>query len=251
VNHTIRQIVRRNARSCVLALSCAAFAACGDDQGGGAGAPDAGASAGSGGTNNTSNTSGSGGASAGTGGSAAAGHAAGGAGGSHAGSGGHAAGSGDNDAGTADDAGGATSSFAITLSTGPCFGACPEYDVTIDETGSVMFDGHENTHQQGEATKQVPAADAAAIYDALVIANYWNLHDRYRTEADGCESVATDHPTHTWNVTAEGKPAKMVEDYLGCMGAPGVDKLRDAEALLVQNAGISAWIGAGPKVPHP
>lgn len=248
MNQTIRQLVRVKSLCCVLAISCGASAACGDDdQGGSAEQPQAGS--GSGGKGNSSGSAGSGGASAGKGAGGkgaggAAGHAAAGSGGAHAGSGGQVAGSpADSDAGTSDDAGAAVSNFEITLSTGPCFGACPEYDVTIDQTGSVTFDGHQNTKQSGKANQQVPAADAAAVYDALIAADYWNLHASYRTEADGCARVATDHPTYTWTVTAQGKQSKMVEDYLGCMDAPGLDKLRAAETLVVDKAGIADWIG--------
>jgi hypothetical protein len=221
-----------------LALGCVAVAACGDDddQGGSASAPDAGA-----GAAGKGNASGSGGAAAGKGGAGAAGHAAGGGGGAHAGAGGQEAGSGE-DAGVAEDAG-ETPSFAITLSTSACFGFCPEYDVTIDQSGSVAFDGRNNTKQEGKASKQVPAADAAAVYDALVAADYWSLRDSYRNDADGCRSVVTDAPTYTWTVTAEGKPSKMIADYLGCKGAPGLDALRAAETLIVDKAAISDWIG--------
>lgn len=240
MNQTIRQLVHMRSLRCVLALGCAAVAACGDDdQGGGEEQPQAGA--------NAAGAAGKVGSAAGKGGTpGSAGHAAAGGGGSRAGAGGNDAdsGAGEADAGTMDDAGSAASSFEITLSTGPCFGACPEYDVTIDQAGEVTFDGHNNTKQAGKASKRVSTADVAAVYDALVAADYWNLRDSYRTDADGCERVATDHPTYTWTVTAEGHASKMVEDYLGCMGAPGLENLRAAEALIVDKAGISDWIGS-------
>jgi hypothetical protein len=241
-----------------LCVATAAVAACGSDEdedgSGGAGgqssAGQGGAQAGSGGKA----SAGSGGkAAAGSGGKAAAGSgglaggnaAAGGK--AAAGSGGGAAGDGDGDAGVPSDdtdagAGEAPKQFNITLTTSACFGACPVYDASIDQAGHVTFDGKQNTTQQGQASKDVAAQNARAVYDALADLGYWQLKDKYATEADGCSAVATDHPTLTWHVARDGSN-KDITDYTGCAGISQLERLRKVDDLLVEKAELKAWIG--------
>jgi hypothetical protein len=133
--------------------------------------------------------------------------------------------------------------FEVSLSTGRCFGKCPVYEVTVDQSGKVEFDGHENVAQQGRASKQIPADDARAIYDAVVETHYWQLKEAYSTAADGCVQVATDHPTFNWKVTADDK-TKTLKQYLGCKGIPELDKLHAIEALLREKCALSEWIGS-------
>ena len=175
--------------------------------------------------------------SAGKGGPGAAGGAAGATG---------AAGSDDSDAGMTDEDAGATDApeaFKITFSTSECFGFCPVYTVSLDQDGEVKWNGQSNVDQTGEAEKRVSAAAAAEVFDALDAAGYFALNDKYATEADGCERVRTDSPTHTWSVERDGE-TKMLSHYLGCEGVAALDKLEEVRVLLVRKAEIQLWIGA-------
>jgi hypothetical protein len=232
-----------------------ALAACGDDDEG----QSSGAAEGGGGSQAAAGkpaVAGSGGAKAGAAGKSAAGSggksAAASGGKSAAGSGGKSAagvgGADTADAGTeqgSDDAGAVDSpkQFKITLSTTACFGTCPVYEASIDQDGQVEFEGHEHVTQEGHASKQVPGQDARAVYDALRDAGYWQLNDVYRTEADGCSAVATDHPTYEWQVITDGV-TKPLSDYLGCAGVAGLAKVRMVEALFEEKAAFSQWIGS-------
>lgn len=143
--------------------------------------------------------------------------------------------------GLVDTDAGSPERFEIALSTSACFGKCPVYDVSIDQAGQVEYDGHQFVAKEGKASKQVPAADALAVYDALLAAGYFELADRYTTKEDGCNLV-TDGPTSTWNVVVDGK-TKPLAHYRGCMGVPALSKISKVESLLNEKAGITEWLG--------
>lgn len=173
----------------------------------------------------------------GTGGKAAGGKA------SAAGSGGATP---DGDAGAElEDAGPAAlpQAYKITFSTTECFGRCPVYSVSLDQDGNVAFDGQSNVAQEGKSTKQVAPNAAADVYEALLAASYFDFKDAYRTEADGCERVRTDSPTHNWSVERDGQ-TKNLSQYLGCEGVPGLDKVEAASKLLIEKAAVAEWIGS-------
>jgi hypothetical protein len=121
--------------------------------------------------------------------------------------------------------------FAIALSTSSCATGCPAYDLKLDASGAVGFNGRGNTRQQGWSGKTVSPQVAAELLQAFRSASYWQLAAAYRTVDDGCAAVAADHATYTWNVRTEGR-AKIVEDNLGCSGVPALDALRRIPMML-------------------
>jgi Domain of unknown function (DUF6438) len=133
--------------------------------------------------------------------------------------------------------------FTISLSDTACFGTCPVFDVSIDQAGSVNFDGQDYVAQKGHSSMQVAPANARAIYDALVGVEFWQLRDRYVNEADGCGRVSSDSPTTSWTVVVDGR-SKTVIHYHGCRDVPEVEALDALEPLLRDKTGISAWIGS-------
>lgn len=134
------------------------------------------------------------------------------------------------------------SRFAIALSTSDCQGGCPMYDLKLDQSGRVAFNGRGNIRQQGWVGKTVPPEAAAEILNEIVAANYWDLHDVYREPSDGCSEVAADLATHTWNVTMDG-PAKIVIDYQGCKGVRELEALREIPQRLIEKLALSNWLG--------
>lgn len=193
--------------------------------------------------------SGSGGSAAGKGGSGgkggSAGHANAGSGGK-SGSGGSAAGN-DADAGPSDnDDAGADAlpkAFKISFSTTQCFGKCPVYSVTLDQSGNVEFDGEQNVDKLGKSSKKVAATAAAEVYEALQSAGYFELKDAYAIDSPDCERARTDAPTYKWSVEHDGK-TKPLSQYLGCEGVDALDKVREVSKLLIEKAAISEWIGS-------
>jgi hypothetical protein len=80
------------------------------------------------------------------------------------------------------------------------------------------------------------------VYEALVEAGYFELKDKYRTEADGCERWRTDSSTHNWSVERDGQ-TKALSHYLGCEGVAALDQVLIVSKLLRETAEISEWIG--------
>jgi hypothetical protein len=132
--------------------------------------------------------------------------------------------------------------FKIALSTSDCQGGCPMYDLQLDHTGSVMFNGRGNTRQQGWGGRMVSPETAAELLELIVAASYWTLDDVYRETSDGCSEVEAGATTYTWNVAMNG-PSKIVIDYQGCKGVREVEALRKIPELLVDKLGLEIYLG--------
>jgi hypothetical protein len=132
--------------------------------------------------------------------------------------------------------------FEIGVSTSSCTGECPLYDIQLDQTGNVMFNGRGYTRQQGWGGRTVSQETAAELMELIVAADYWSLQDIYRETSDGCREVEPDRSTYTWNVTTDG-PAKIVVDYQGCKGVRELEALRKVPALLIEKLGLANYLG--------
>jgi hypothetical protein len=140
------------------------------------------------------------------------------------------------------DAGPEPATFRITLNAGPCFGTCPVFEVSVDESGHVAYQGEEFVAEKGPFTRDVPSADAHAVYDALRRVHFWDLRDRYATEEDGCPGVSTDAQTLVWTAVVDGR-TKRVEHYLGCRPLPAVEALDVLDKVVVAKTNIREWLG--------
>ena|GEM_PF-2195318 len=132
--------------------------------------------------------------------------------------------------------------FEITLSTSACKGECPMYDIELDQTGSVMFNGRGYTRQQGWGGRTVSQETAAEVLELVDAADYWSLQEVYRETSDGCSEVEPDRPTYIWSVTMDG-PKKIVVDYQGCKGVRALDALREIPAQLIETLGLATYLG--------
>ena len=99
----------------------------------------------------------------------------------------------------------------ITLERGPCYGSCAWYILTIRGNGTVDYVGRASAKR-----KQLDANAMERLGAEIRKADYFALGDRYRSQADGCPSVRTDHPTAITSVTRGGK-TKTINHYLGCV----------------------------------
>jgi len=116
------------------------------------------------------------------------------------------------------------------------------YDIELDQTGSVMFNGRGYTRQQGWGGRMVPPETAAELLELIVAADYWRLQDVYRETSDGCSEVEPDRTTYIWSVTMEG-PTKIVVDYQGCKGVRELEALRKLPARLIETLGLATHLG--------
>jgi hypothetical protein len=102
----------------------------------------------------------------------------------------------------------------LSLQRSVCFGTCPEYTVTVEADGHIAFAGGRFV-TVSKAEGQASANELKALITALNEVRFLSLNDRYETEVDGCDSVATDHQTVTVSAHFDGR-SKTVRHYLGC-----------------------------------
>lgn len=130
---------------------------------------------------------------------------------------------------------------SITYSTGPCFGTCPVYSVTVRSDGTGVFTGERFTAVTGARDFTLAPGRFAAFADMLAA----HRPERSEDVAQGhprCPIAATDHSTVsvTWN-DAEGPDS--LSYYFGCRGpALGAlaEALREAPGMLP----IAGFIGS-------
>ena len=134
------------------------------------------------------------------------------------------------------------SAFTLTLESGRCFGSCPEYRVSIDQTGKVEFVGGYCSARPGPYEKQVAPTAASSLYAALVSANFWSLRDRYADKnTPECPQFLTDGETNDWRAEVDGH-VKTIERYEGCMGNPSLAALDALVDMVTAQSATDAWI---------
>jgi hypothetical protein len=110
----------------------------------------------------------------------------------------------------------------IRLSRSACFGICPDYSLTIEADGKVIFEGGNFTGTKGKVEDKIGKAVLKEIIAEFEQAEFFNLKDKYVDEEDGCGEVWTDSPTETIAIKLNGK-TKEVRHYFGCEKVPGND----------------------------
>lgn len=105
---------------------------------------------------------------------------------------------------------------SITYETGPCFGACPIYSVTIRPDGSGVFTGKRFTAVTGEREFKLTPGQYKAFADRIAPYRPASGEVRYVQGEKNCEQVATDLPSVdiTWT-RAIGDSQKLYY-YFGC-----------------------------------
>jgi hypothetical protein len=127
-----------------------------------------------------------------------------------------------------------------TIERTPCFGTCPVYQVSIFGDGTVRFVGKQDVKQQGTATASVSREAVDSLVTELRSGGYFELADEYVMDAPACGPYATDSPTVTTSLRADGRTKRIRHDY-GCSGAPA--ELRRLEQRIDEVAGTSRWTG--------
>lgn len=144
----------------------------------------------------------------------------------------------------------------ISLQRTACYGSCPDYKVSIDGQGNVVFatrppldDGDSAVHREfststgvrvsGTYRTMVSKADVASLLQKFKSADFFSLKDEYRADA-------TDLPTYILSIDT-GNGSKTVVDYYGEKAGmpPVVTTLEDAVDKV---AGTDRWIKGLPSV---
>ena len=89
-------------------------------------------------------------------------------------------------------------SESISYETGPCFGACPVYRVTVSPDGSGTFEGRRFTAVTGERSFRITPEQYRAF--AAQLAPLRPAEGSVRMSGEACRQMATDLPSAevTW-----------------------------------------------------
>jgi hypothetical protein len=125
--------------------------------------------------------------------------------------------------------------ITITLQRTICFGFCPAYTVTIQEDGTVTYDGSRHVKVAGKRTWKIDPAAVRALAKEMQDAGYFELQDEYR-------AMVTDHPTTYTSLTIGGR-TKKVRNYVA-----GPPKLKDLEEKIDTVAGTKKYVKGDDKL---
>ena len=133
------------------------------------------------------------------------------------------------------------SAMSISYETGPCFGACPVYSVTVNSDGSGTFEGRRFTAVEGRRSFQVTPAEFERLLAHLDPIRPASGSVRYSGET--CEQMATDLPSAevTWRMLGDGQ--QQLYFYYGCdmeRNRPIAERLNRVPELLPIGEFISA-----------
>ena len=134
---------------------------------------------------------------------------------------------------------------SISYETGPCFGFCPIYRVTVRADGSGLYEGIRHVAVRGQRRFRITGAQYRAFARHLQPLRPARGDIRYRGNSN-CGPEATDMPSVdvTWQ---RGRARQSLHFYYGCQRPRAqAETLRRAPALLP----IGAWI-ARPAVNEP
>ncbi|MES2339518.1 MAG: DUF6438 domain-containing protein [Pseudomonadota bacterium] len=123
----------------------------------------------------------------------------------------------------------------ITYETGPCFGTCPVYAVTVNNLGApAVFDGKRFTAVTGRREVPVSYRQFAAFYDAVADARAAAPAD-YQQGGAHCKQVVTDMPSVAITFREGSAAPWTFRYYYGCrdpQNAKIAADLRRAPTLL-------------------
>lgn len=122
------------------------------------------------------------------------------------------------------------SGTTIKLQRTGCFGFCPAYQVTIYDSGTVIYEGYGNVESSGLRITQIPRSKVYELIAEVHKAHFFGLENEYK-------EAITDIPTFTISVRM-GVTTKTVVRY-GC--AP--QALIDLEYKIDEVANSDRWIG--------
>jgi hypothetical protein len=131
-------------------------------------------------------------------------------------------------------------SEAIAYETGPCFGACPVYRVTVRPDGSGTFEGRRFTSVTGERQFRLTPDQYRAF--AAHLAPLRPREGSVRLSGEACSTMATDLPSAEVTWFSEIGNSQSYYLYYGCdmdRHAADRERLERAPSLLP----IAALIG--------
>lgn len=126
-------------------------------------------------------------------------------------------------------------SDSISYQTGPCFGACPVYSVTVRPDGTGVFNGIQHTKVSGERSFKLSPAQYQAFAAALSPYRPETGERSVEPGKPGCQLAATDHPSVDVRWTRMIGDSQHLHFYFGCHDEPNrpmADALGNAPDVL-------------------
>ena len=121
----------------------------------------------------------------------------------------------------------------ITLERTVCFGACPEYRLTVYGNGTVVYEGKRFVRLEGKRTTAISEEKIRQLLSEFNKIDYLSLNDSYE------ELMATDMPSAYTSLTADGK-IKTIRHYHGDFSAP--KELIELEDKIDEIVNSNQWI---------
>jgi hypothetical protein len=112
-------------------------------------------------------------------------------------------------------------SVFLTMERTPCFGRCPNYKITIMNTGKVRYNGINFTEKKGQFTKVISKQQLAQIQTKIDEINLFEMNDKY-------DSNITDIAAVALLVIYKGSKKKIFDRYGGPKELKEFEKLIDS-----------------------
>jgi hypothetical protein len=136
---------------------------------------------------------------------------------------------------------------SITYETGPCFGFCPIYRVTVRADGTGLYEGIRHVAVRGQRRFRLTPGQYRAFARHLEPVRPTRGSVRYSTDPDLCGPVTTDMPSAEV-IWQRGRTRQGLYFYFGCRRQRAIgERLQRAPTLLPM---IGPWI-ARPAVNDP
>ena len=131
------------------------------------------------------------------------------------------------------------SSDYIRLERGPCFGACPIYDLTIYGDGNVQFVGKRYVRVADTMYSTIPKQVVDSLFDEAYRIRFFEMDSEYMVKKlpHGMTESVTDLPSQTVTISLDGT-VKRVFDYYG-----SPEELRRFEEHIDRAANVVQWVG--------
>ncbi|ATY32609.1 DUF6438 domain-containing protein [Sphingomonas psychrotolerans] len=133
---------------------------------------------------------------------------------------------------------------SIRYETGPCFGRCPVYSVTVRPDGSGVFDGKRFTAVTGERSFTLSRAQYEAFAARLAPYRPASGEVRYAHGEANCTNAPTDMPSVDVRWTRAIGDSQGLYFYLGCRR--GNEAVAEALGGAVELLPIEPMIGPRP-----
>jgi hypothetical protein len=121
----------------------------------------------------------------------------------------------------------------IKLERTACFGTCPVYSVTIDEEGTVIYEGVDHVQTKGTKVTTISADAVNQLISEFEKADYYSLNDSYTN------FNVSDMPSANTLISI-GDRTKAIKHYHGDRSAP--EKLTELENKIDEIVNSAQWI---------